>query len=110
MLSFSNILLGSVNVKGLLRLAKAGGKFLVLSTVFESIQKWDIEKSYLEYYTFMYLVGACLYLMFNVLLDVVGLFWEFAFNMKPKEISFRPIHTLCYYYIIFLHAVFPYIS
>jgi hypothetical protein len=80
----------SVNIKGLLRLAKAAGKFLVLSTIFESIQKWEIERSYLEYYTFMYLVGACLYLMFNVLLDVVGLFWEFTFNMKPKELFRTP--------------------
>lgn len=80
---------GNLNSKGLWRLAKAAGKSLVLSIVFESIQKWDLQTP-LEYYTFMYLVGGCLYLCFNVLLDTVGLFWEVAFNMKPKELFNTP--------------------
>jgi hypothetical protein len=78
-------------MKGLWRLGKAGGKFVVMAAIFESIQKWDLQTN-LEYYSFMYLTGGCLYLCFNVLLDTVGLFWEFSFNMKPKEISFRSVH------------------
>jgi len=83
------LITGSVNIKGLWRLAKAVGKSLVLSVVFESIQKWDLD-THLKYYTFMYLIGGCIYLCFNVLLDVVGLIWEFGFNMKPKKLFNAP--------------------
>jgi len=80
----------AVNMKGLIRLGKALGKFCILATIFENIQEWDFTSSRLKYYAFMYLVGLCLYLCFNVLLDTVGLFWEVAFNMKPKELFKAP--------------------
>lgn len=81
-------ILSTVNTKGLIRLVKAGIKFAILSTIFENIQTWEFPtQNHFKYYTFMYLVGLCLYLCFNVLLDTVGLFWEVVYGMKPKEIS-----------------------
>lgn len=78
------------NSKGLLRLVKAFGKFLLLSVVFETVQKMEYQSSALSYYIFMYGIGLCLYLCFNILLDIVGLFWESVYNMKPKELFNAP--------------------
>lgn len=61
-------LISALNSKGLIRLVKAAIKFAILSTIFENIQTWEFPtESHIKYYTFMYLVGLCLYLCFNVL-------------------------------------------
>lgn len=84
-------IISALNSKGLIRLVKAAIKFAILSTIFENIQTWEFPTTnHFKYYTFMYLVGLCLYLCFNVLLDTVGLFWEVVYGMKPKELFRTP--------------------
>lgn len=78
------------NLKALARLGAAALKLLVFAVVFESIQKWDISQSYFVYFIFSFLLGGGLYICFTVLLDLVGLFWELMFNMKPKELFNAP--------------------
>lgn len=79
-----------INFKGLLRLCKLVIKFSILSTVFGTIQSWDFKTSHLKYYVFMYLVGACLYLCFHVILDTVAVIWELVFSLTPKQLFNAP--------------------
>jgi hypothetical protein len=81
----------NINLKALARLGMAALKVLVFAVMLETIQKWDITQSYLVYLVFCFLLGGGLYVNFTVILDVVGIFWELVFNMKPKELFNNPI-------------------
>lgn len=78
------------NLKALTRLVSAALKILLFCVVFETIQTWDISQSWGVYFIFSFLLGGGLFLNFTVLLDLVGLFWELVFNMKPKELFNAP--------------------